>query len=452
MLSKLLLLSGIFLSIITPYASAQDSSAVNQFYEEFTGQTNVDSLDFEVQETSGVLSLNDAIIIGLKNNPRLKSKHLEINAYQAAALQAGLYPNPGVGVDLENFLGSGDYGAFGASENTFFITQDFILGGRLSKAEKLELLNSNLAKWELEKERLSLITEIRKSFTVILSLDRQNKLNKKLLKISRDFITDLERRIKAGKVSPAEASRASLISTSLEIKIQSAEMRLASETANLKALLGVTDLDFSSLENICNLQYDVPEFGELKNLILESPSLAQFKTEMKRVKTAVELEEAKVVPDLSLSLGYRRINETSDNVIVFGASIPIPIFDDNRGNIQRAKIREDQTKYNLTGAITLTEARLRTLYNNVKALDVMIEKLGTESLPKAKDALKIINEGNLVGRFTVLDVLDAQRNLFELESQFVNAVAEYNRNVIDLEELTLTKFNFKYKARINEDE
>lgn len=452
MLRKLLLMGGIIASLLNGNISAQDSSTVNRFYEKFTGQSNVDSLNFETQKTSGVLSLNDAIITGLKNNPRLKSKHLAINAYQAAALQAGLYPNPGVGVDFENFLGSGDYGTFGASENTFFITQDFVLGGRLSKAEKLELLNSNLAKWELEKERLSLITEIRKSFTVISSLKHQNKLNKKLLKISRDFITDLERRIKAGKVSPAEASRASLISTSLEIKIQSTEMQLASEIANLKALLGNPDLDFSSVENICNLKYEMPEIEELKNMLLETPSLARFKTEIEQVKAAVELEEAKVMPDLSLSLGYRRINETSDNVLVFGASMPIPIFDDNRGNIQRAKIREDQTRYNLAGAITQTEARLQTLYNNIKALDVMIEKLETESLPKAKDAFRIINEGNLVGRFTVLDVLDAQRNLFELESQFVNAVAEYNRNVIELEELTLTKFNFKYKARIYEDE
>ena len=82
----------------------------------------------------------------------------------------------------------------------------------------------------------------------------------------------------------------------------------------------------------------------------------------------------------------------------------------------------------------------------------MINKLENESLPKARNAFDIISEGNLVGRFMVLDVLDSQRSLYELESQYVNAVAEYNRNVIELEELTLTKFNYNKNARNLEHE
>ena len=187
-------------------------------------------------------------------------------------------------------------------------------------------------------------------------------------------------------------------------------------------------------------------------MLLNSPSLARFKTEMERMKTATELEKARVTPDLSLSLGLRRLSETGDNALVLGASIPIPIFDDNRGNIQKAAIREDQTKYLYRNALIRAEAKLKMLYSNITALNSMIEKLEKESLPKAKDAFKIINEGNLAGRFTVLDVLDAQRSLFELEFQYVNAVTDYNLNVIELEELTLTKFNFESKARIPENE
>jgi cobalt-zinc-cadmium efflux system outer membrane protein len=293
MFSKILLMSGIFALIGFTYIPAQDTSTINKFYEEFTGATGIDTLRVEKNAVSETLKLQDAIIIGLRNNPRLKSKKLEINAFQAAALQAELYPNPGVGVDMENFFGSGNYGSFKASENTFFITQDFVLGGRLSKDQKVQMLMSNIAGWELEKERLNLISEIRKSFTFISSLEHQNGLNKKLLKISRNFLINLERRIKAGKVSPAEASRASLISTSLEIQIQNTEMQLESEKARLKALLGKPRLKFTSVENIFNLKYNIPQLAELRELILESPTLAKYKTEMERVKAAVELEKSK---------------------------------------------------------------------------------------------------------------------------------------------------------------
>ncbi|GBD91099.1 cobalt-zinc-cadmium resistance protein CzcC precursor [bacterium BMS3Abin04] len=447
MLSKTIILSGIIALFSTVYISAQDSNTVNKFYNNFLSSNNYDTLNSGKLKNSNYISLNKAIILGLQNNPRLKSKNLEISAFQAAALQAGLYPNPEVGVELENFLGSGYFNGFNASENTFLITQDFVLGGRLKNAEKLQLINSNIARWELEKERLNLISGIRKSFTIISSFQHQNNLNKKLLQISRDFLKNLERRIKAGKVSPAESSRASLITTSLEIQIQNTKMQLSSEMTRLKALLGKPNLEFSSVENICNLKYNIPQLDELTALIIQSPTLAQFKTETKRFKAAVELERSKVIPDLSVSFGLRRISETRDNVLVFGVSLPLPLFNNNRGNIQKAIIRKNQTEYNFSSSLNQTKAKLNSLYNNIKAYDGMLKKLEEESIPKAKNAFKIISEGNLVGRFTVLDVLDAQRSLFELESQYVSAVAEYNRNIIDLEELTLTNFNFEFKAR-----
>ncbi len=452
MFSKVLLMSGIFVLMNFINILGQNTSSTSKFYKEFTKSSSIDSLKISGPNTNGILKLQNAIIIGLQNNPRLKSKKLEISAFQAAALQAGLYPNPSVGVEFENFLGSGSFGSFRASENTFSITQDFVLGGKLSKDKKVQLLRSNLAAWELEKERLNLISAIRKSFNLVSSLQQQNDLNKKLLKISKDFLTNLQRRITAGKVSPAEASRASLISTALEIQIQNTEMRLASQKSRLSALLGKPELIINTVENISNLKYNIPKLNELKKLILESPTLAQYKTEMERVKATIELEKAKVIPDLSVSLGIRRLSETSDNVFVLGASIPLPLFNDNRGNIQEAMIREDQTKYQYRGTLNQSEVQLNLLYNNIKAFGVMIDKLEKESIPKAKDAFKIIYKGSLLGRFTVLDVLDAQRSLFELESQYVSAVEEYNRNVIELEELTLTKFNFEYKARIPENE
>ena len=447
-----LTLSAIVFGQTDSRSSSTKKTAVNKYYQQFGVIEIPDSMDEVTTLDSSTLKLNDAILIGLVNSPQLKAKGMEINALQASALQAELYPNPEVGLDLENLFGSGNYGSLGQSENTFYVTQDFVLGGRLSAGREVELLKSDLAAWDLERERLALITEIRKTFTVISSLQHQNKLNDQLLKISLDFQENLDRRFKAGKVSQAEIARASLISTSLEILIQNREMELSSEIQKLKALLGNPNLSFNRVENICNLEYNIPEIAELRKSILNSPSLAQYQTDLKRAESAVMFEESIAIPDLSVSLGYRRINETNDNVMVIGASIPIMIFDNNRGSIQEAKIRVDQTKYKYSGMLNSSEARLSLLINNIKGLGTMIEKLDTESLPQARSAFEIIDKGNLVGRFTVLDVLDSQRSLFLLESQYVNAVAEYNRNVIELEELTLTKFNFEKKARILEHE
>ncbi len=446
MVRYILSVLGFLVIIINNLTIAQDTLLVQKYIDVLT--ITEDTLNNNNEK----LNLNRAIILGLKNNPELKALNLEISAFQAKGMQAGLYPNPEIGVDLENIFGTNDYTAFNGSENTIYLSQNVILGGKLSKAKKVQLLNSNLAKWDVEINRLKLIKEIRKTFVEISSLQLQNQLNHKLLAISREFIENLQKRIHAGKASQAEEARASLISTALEIKIQETEMKLASEVAKLNTLLGIPSIEYSSIENNCYLNYDIPAYDSLKKLIIRSPHLAKYNSAINKLKAQEELEKSKVIPDLSLTFGFRKLNETSSSAFVLGASVPIPIFNNNKGNIQYTQIKQQQTAFSYRKELLRLEAKLQFLLNNIEAFQQSINKLLNASIPQAKEALKIISEGNMVGRFNVLDVLDAQKNLFYLESQFVDVVKQYNKNVIELENLTLTKFNYENKIRIEDNE
>ena len=64
-----------------------------------------------------------------------------------------------------------------------------------------------------------------------------------------------------------------------------------------------------------------------------------------------------------------------------------------------------------------------------------LKKLNTESIPEAQNAFEIIRDGNLVGRFTILDVLDTQRTLFELQSEYLRTLGNYNIQLVQLERL-----------------
>ena len=61
--------------------------------------------------------------------------------------------------------------------------------------------------------------------------------------------------------------------------------------------------------------------------------------------------------------------------------------------------------------------------------------MGNESIPEAQNAFEIIKDGNLVGRFTILDVLDSQRTLFELQSEYLRTLSNYNIQLARLERL-----------------
>ena len=55
--------------------------------------------------------------------------------------------------------------------------------------------------------------------------------------------------------------------------------------------------------------------------------------------------------------------------------------------------------------------------------------------PGAESAFDAATKGYGLGKFSFLDVLDAQRTLFQSRSQYLRALADYQRGVSEIERL-----------------
>jgi outer membrane protein TolC len=64
------------------------------------------------EEPTGVIDMRSALAQALMKSPELAAFSWEIRAREAATAQAGLFPNPEVGVEMENFGGSGEFEDF----------------------------------------------------------------------------------------------------------------------------------------------------------------------------------------------------------------------------------------------------------------------------------------------------------------------------------------------------
>jgi cobalt-zinc-cadmium efflux system outer membrane protein len=291
-------------------------------------------------------------------------------------------------------------------------------------------------------KRLDLITNVRLVFIQAITLQRDIGLTKELLKISNEFLSNLNKRIEAGKVSPAEASRAKVIVSALEISLINSELSYRSAKQQLRALLGVDKFAFNEVGGELKIMDVLPGIELLQEKLSQSPELARYDKVFEREEAMIELEDSKSVPDLNIAVGWRWLNQTSDNGVVIGAnafvlgaSIPLPIYDRNQGALQEAKIRFDQKKSKLRSDRNNLISDFNTTYNNLISLSEALKKLNNESIPYAQNAFEIIRDGNLVGRFTILDVLDTQRTLFELQSEYLRTLGNYNIQIVRLERL-----------------
>lgn len=402
------------------------------------------STSVEVQNSAGVLvapadsslTLIEAVQRALLRNPKLAAYSYEIRAREARALQVSLLPNPEIAVELENFAGNNDLSGFSGTETTISLSQLIEFAGKRSKRTRVAALEADLTAWDYQLNRLNVLAEVFLSFVKALTAQQRVALNHELVNIAEQFVQSIQKRVEAGKVSPAEAARAQVVLSSTKIDLERSKRELASARKQLAATWGSSQVDFARVKGKLETTLRLPAWETLQKLVKRNPQIARWATEMEHRRAVLELEKAGRIPDPAISGGFRRLNETGDNAFVMGLSVPLPIFNRNQGAVQEAKYRHRQTELLQQAVVVDVNRRLTEVYNSLAAAYHELATLKSSVLPEAQKAFDVINRGYLMGKFGFLDVLDAQRTLFETRSRFIDALQSYHQSVAELERLT----------------
>ena len=141
------------------------------------------------------------------------------------------------------------------------------------------------------------------------------------------------------------------------------------------------------------------------------------------------------MPDLTLTLGARRVAERGQTQAVVGLSIPLPVHDGQQGPLLEALRREAQAREALSATSLRLQTELAQALERLRLSRDQVRLLGDEALPTAQSAYDAALKGYELGKFAFLDVLDAQRTLFQLRRQLWRDSAEAFRAAADLDRL-----------------
>ncbi len=142
------------------------------------------------------------------------------------------------------------------------------------------------------------------------------------------------------------------------------------------------------------------------------------------------------MPDLTLTLGSKRDQEFGARQTVVGVAIPLPLFDRNQGNVLSALRRTDKARAELLAV----QARMADQRDEVRlrldAANAELAIIERDILPGAQRAYDAASKGNEAGKFSFLDVLDAQRTLITAKNHYIRALADTYRASADMQRLT----------------
>ncbi|MHC4471216.1 MAG: TolC family protein, partial [Planctomycetota bacterium] len=232
-----------------------------------------------------------------------------------------------------------------------------------------------------------------------------------------------------------EESRAGVALSLQKLARDRARRELQARRRELSSSWGGAAPQFEKAEGDLYSTRDVPSPERLEALLEQNPDVARWSVEIELHRAKTDLSRAGRYPDLTVAGGVMRFEESDSHAFVAGISLPLPVFDRSQGDIREARAEARSARERQRAAAARVQMELNTAYQDLAVAAGEAKTLETEVLPVAQTAFVASEEGFRQGKFGYLEVLDAQRTLFETKEQLVAALAAYHFAVADVERL-----------------
>ncbi len=424
LLSTTILLSGLSMQS-APVMAAEDPIKTYRS-PGLSLQTQVNKTDQSSGNITGDLTLDQAIALTLARNQELAALALRVQADRAATTQAGLLPNPELDVAVENFGGSNETSGFNGAETTVALSQSIELGGKRGKRRETAMLTADVAAWVYLEKKADLVADVKIAFGEVLADQQRLYLAGEQLSLSEQVLVAVQARVEAGKVSRIEETRARTALSTSRIALGSAQRAIVASRSKLVAFWGERTPLFKTALGGLDDNTALPDTQELTGLaLLKHPRIARGSAEVARQEAALRLASSGRIPNIKVSAGVRRFEETGDDAMVAGISVPLGLFDRNQGAIGQSRHELAAAKATLEATRTEIMARLNQAYQDLMAAKAEAQALSEDALPGAREAFAAAREGYTQGKFGYLELLDARQSLSELTRAHIDALAAY---------------------------
>ncbi|EKZ98299.1 putative cobalt-zinc-cadmium outer membrane resistance protein [Cupriavidus sp. HMR-1] len=363
------------------------------------------------------MTLEAALSLAAGSNFNLSAAAKELDSTEGGIMQARVIPNPELQTLVEDTRKS-------TRTSTAQMNIPIELGGKRSARINAAERTRELAQATLAGVRGDIRAQVIESFFSVLIAQERVKLATGSADIAARGAQAASRRVAAGKISPVDETKARVEQANAELELAEATASLQSARQALTALWGNASPQFAEAQGNLDALPSRPAPELLQKELENSPLVAASRAELDRRQALVGVERSRQYPDLTVSLGAKRDTEANRNMAVIGVAIPLPIFDRNQGNLYSAIRQADkaQDEY-LANRISLTR-NLLMASNQLSVSRASAQTLKQTVLPGAEQAFNAATIGFEAGKFNYLDVLDAQRTLFQARIRYLGVLGQ----------------------------
>lgn len=406
----------------------------------FIGFTCLVSTNLHAQVSAHTYtSLQEAINKALLSNPNLKAA--ELNVQQQKALQGSSWNIPKTDVSLTH----GQYNSIYSNDNQFNVSQKFSFPTVYINQHQAAKARYEASSYK-KAETINQLTQQVKSvwYTLWLAKNKQTLL-KEQDSIYQKFVKAAELRYKTGETNLLEKATATAQFAQIQIMRKQNEADIAIFKNRLQVLLN----DTSAFEiNMGALTpREIGNFSEATN-IEGNPTLSHFKSQIKVAEQEKEVEQAKLLPDITLGYFNQSLNgpnqDLTGNPVIFtpadrftgfqvGVSIPIFGAAGQASVIKAESLKKQESEMLFTATKNELQGLLNSLLQQFEKDKSNLTYYKENALPQADLILTQAQKGFDAGAIGYVEYTQGLTQALSIKLNYLQIINEYNQTIIQIE-------------------
>lgn len=350
--------------------------------------------------------------------------------------QASAIPNPNLILGLSNI---GDEDEDDKNELTIAISQLVELGGKRSARIRKAQAEQCASAWQFEKQKSEIRTNLLHRFIDISAQQELLNASQAIYDIACKNMACAQEKEAAGKQSLLDTKKADIATKTAKIDLMRREIEYKKSKRELHAMWKSCPEGFQGVEFPLLEVAPLPPLADLQGRLYYNPDLLYGEAQLLIAWEAIEVEKAAQMPDLALQVGVSTDRFTQDPTLNVGVSFPLMIFNCNRGNVAKTTNQYNEACFLQDKLLHTLESTLNLYYEQWSAAYEEVIAVKETILPQAEETFEMAMNAYKEGKFTYLELLEAESTLFSVKEQLIEAAKEYHHKRADV--LQLIGFN-----------
>lgn len=373
-------------------------------------------------QNANMQRLDALVALALEQNPRLAKVSYAVESARGKAEQAGLYPNPTVGVMWDELFDKTGRSGIVSLPN---INQEIVTARKLRISQAAAMREVDQASWAVMAERYSLLADIRVAYYDTLALQRRVDILDEMVKLAEKSVDQTNRLIEAKQVARLDLIQLEVEAERLRAELESSQRELPSAYKRLAATIGVNQMTIREVAGDVSAPLPDYDLDRTQSYVLAvHPQLQIAQWGVQRAQLLVKRAQVEPIPNLGIDTGYVRQNQNRSDDFRIGVSASIPLWNRNQGNIRSAEADLCQAMQEIGRVENDLTERVSTAIRDYSSARRRSERYRDAILPRAKETYQLSAQAYQGGQFEYLRVLEAQRAVAQANLEYIRALGD----------------------------